>query len=56
MTHLAGMTDSSGQFSFRGFRGTYRITAEAGGKTVTQPLVLTKGKAQDLSVVLPSAN
>ncbi len=56
MTHLAGTTDSMGQFSFRGFRGTYRITAEAGGKTVTQPLELTKGKAQALSLVLPSAN
>jgi len=55
-TRLAGATDASGQFAFRGFHGTYRITAEAGGKTVTQPFTLTKGKAQELRLALPPAS
>ncbi len=54
-TRLAGMTDASGQFAFRGFQGTYRITAAAGGRTVTQPFTLTKGKARELRLALPPA-
>jgi hypothetical protein len=55
MTRLAGTTDAIGQLSFRGFRGTYRITAEVGGKTVNQSFTLTKGKTQELRLALPSA-
>ena len=55
-TRLAGTTDASGQFAFRGFHGTYRITVEAGGRTVTQPFTLTKGKAQELRLALPPAS
>ncbi len=55
-TRLTGTTDASGRLAFRGFQGTYRITAEAGGRTVTQPFTLTKGKAQELRLALPPAS
>jgi endo-1,4-beta-xylanase len=55
-TRLAGTTDASGQLAFRGFHGGYRITAEARGRAVTQPFTLTKGKAQELRLALPSAD
>ena len=57
MTRLAGTTDASGRLAFRGFHGTYRITAEAGGRIVAQMFTLTKGgKAQELRLALPPAN
>ena len=55
-TRLAGTTDTAGQLAFRGFRGTYRITAEAGGRAVTQEFTLTKEKARQFSLGLSPAN
>ncbi len=50
MTRLAGTTDASGQFAFRGFRGSYQISAETAGKVVTKPFTLSKGTAQRLQL------
>lgn len=55
-TRLAGTTDTAGQLAFRGLRGTYRITAEAGGRAVTQEFTLTKEKARQFSLGLSPAN
>ena len=55
MTRLAGTTDASGQFAFRGFRGSYQISAETAGKVVTKPFTLSKGTAQQVHLELPAA-
>ncbi len=35
-TTASGQTDASGAYALRGFRGTYRVTASANGKTIEQ--------------------
>jgi len=39
-TELDDTTDEAGRFAFRGFKGGYEITVEAGEETFTAPLVL----------------
>jgi GH35 family endo-1,4-beta-xylanase len=51
-TRLEGTTDSSGRFAFRGFRGTYRIVATAGGQQKTQDFSLVKANDQELRILL----
>jgi GH35 family endo-1,4-beta-xylanase len=53
MTRQDGATDPAGQFAFRGFRGTYRVRVEAGGRSVERSLTLAKGDANTLSMSLP---
>lgn len=39
-TSLSGITNGAGQYSFRGFAGTYRITVRRGGWVVTRDVTL----------------
>jgi GH35 family endo-1,4-beta-xylanase len=41
-THVQGTTDASGRYTFRGFRGTYRIKAEVAGKNLERTVTLGK--------------
>ena len=52
-TRLAGVTDSTGGFSFRGFRGDYRIAVEKGGKTIERPFTLKQADRLEVRVELP---
>jgi len=51
-TRAAGPTDRTGAFRFRGYHGTYRVTVEAAGKTVTAEHVLAKGEPNAWTVRL----
>jgi len=45
-TRAKGKTDRSGRFSFRGFLGTYRVTARARGTKVESKLHIGRGKGK----------
>ena len=49
-TALSGTTDASGEYRFRGFRGTYRVTVEAQRATRTTAFGLTRGHTSELVV------
>ena len=49
-TRLAGTTDPSGRFAFRGFHGDYGVKVEADRKTVERTFTLKKGETQELRV------
>ena len=42
-TKAEGLTDAAGRFAFNGFRGTYKVTATAGGKTIAAECALQRG-------------
>jgi len=51
-TKVSGTTDAEGQFSFRGFRGTYRLAIEGPGRRVERDFQLTKAGPSELRIVL----
>ena len=53
-TALSGTTDAAGQFTFRGFRGTYRLVVQVQGRTVEKEFQLKKGDLQEITVTLPT--
>jgi GH35 family endo-1,4-beta-xylanase len=53
-TSVAGATDSDGRYSFRGFRGAYRVDVEAGGVTASRQFQLNRQSAPEFTVVLDS--
>ncbi|MBI4614912.1 MAG: endo-1,4-beta-xylanase [Planctomycetes bacterium] len=52
-TRAAGETGADGTFAFRGFRGTYRIDVEVGGKKVTKEIALQSAEAVEFVVSMP---
>jgi endo-1,4-beta-xylanase len=51
-TKVAGTTDASGQFAFRGFCGGYRVVIETSGGPVEKTLHLKRGNAQEFTITL----
>jgi endo-1,4-beta-xylanase len=51
-TKVSGTTDAEGRFTFRGFRGTYRLDIEASGKTVQSDLRLDKDAVRETTISL----
>jgi len=51
-TTLCGVTGEDGRYSFRGFRGVYRVKIESEGKTVEQHFSLTKGSLGEIVIAL----
>lgn len=52
-TREQGQTDQAGNYSFRGFRGTYAITVEWKGKKTRQEFVLSTAGSKNMQLVLP---
>jgi endo-1,4-beta-xylanase len=51
-TRLAGTSDGDGRFSFRGFRGTYRLLFDVQGHQVARPLRLGRDSRQEVVITL----
>jgi len=51
-TRTAGTTDADGRYAFRGFRGRYRLTVQAGGKTAAAEATLGKDRKTELVVTV----
>jgi GH35 family endo-1,4-beta-xylanase len=60
-TRAEGLTDAAGRFAFPGFFGAYKVTASAGGRTVTAECALPRarprqragsGKAVEISITM----
>ncbi len=52
-THTKGTTSVNGSYAVRAFKGSYSITAVAGGKTCTVPVQLTADKVQTIKLECP---
>jgi GH35 family endo-1,4-beta-xylanase len=53
-THLSGVSDATGRFAFRGFRGAYRVDIEVSGATASRQFQLIRDRAQEITVVWDS--
>jgi len=49
-TRTTGRTDAEGRFAFRGFHGTYRVSAEVDGKVVAEEFHLTRNGPNRLTL------
>ncbi len=49
-TRLSGTTDAEGKFSFRGFRGTYRVSVRMPGRAIERDLQLTGDGVQTMEI------
>jgi GH35 family endo-1,4-beta-xylanase len=52
-TRVSGTTDTTGRLAFRGFHGGYKVTVGTSGKSVTREFTVTKGKPQDVQIMVP---
>jgi GH35 family endo-1,4-beta-xylanase len=51
-THAQGQTDPTGNFGFRGFRGTYDVTVQVNGKTTQQEFTVSQNEPMPVQLTL----